>query len=53
MNRIRPFIAIVPGTLIVAIFLANGIGITDQSVPVREMSTRGNARGSGIPACPR
>jgi putative oxidoreductase len=40
MNRIRPSIAIVARILIVAIFLANGLGIIDQPVPVREMIAR-------------
>ena len=41
MNRIRPSVAILARLLIVAIFLANGFGIVDQSFPVHEMIARG------------
>ena len=41
MNRIRPSIVIFARFLMVAIFLANGFGVVDQSFPVHEMVARG------------
>jgi len=41
MTRIYPPVAILARLLIVAIFLANGVGIVDQSFPVHEMIARG------------
>jgi putative oxidoreductase len=41
MNSIRPYVATFIRILIVAIFLANGFGIVNQSFPVHEMVARG------------
>jgi len=41
MNRIRPSAVIFARFLIVAIFLANGFGVVDQSFPIHEMAARG------------